>query len=542
MPLELTPEQIVDVWSESEGDRAALQEHREYLNGEQSILQKKGTRRDGTSYNKIVVNWVGDIVDRHVGFLVGENPALIIPEDAPPDQEEALENYDALSAELNLDAMNARQYRDALALGYRVEVHGMEAEDKASALPQIVDIGAENWAFVENENGEILAAINKTVLPKGSVFEEEFLDEDLSLWHVYDDATLTVYTSPGEQDLQQRGEPTEHYYEQVPVFRWTASPGLAPLTDEAFLTLQDSYNNLVSGHLDDCDTDFDAMLALYGINPKSPFEPATDEHGQPTGKTNIEQIREEKVIAFPDRDSGAEFLTRNLSVDKVTYTEQLLRASIHITGRVPDLAEIVGTTGATSGIALRLAFQRMLEYSISRQKYIRQSIDKRVELLNVMWAKNGQPTLDDYDVQFTFSIPSNDKEATETALSLADLLSPVDVLRRVPGIEDPAKAVENRVEWEKNNAANGVEGVEGVEGVALDEGSELPPAEEVIAEKLSLLPDIESLLETASAGLEDEIERALSREGQPAPPREVIEEIIRRIIELLEAEEDDEEA
>lgn len=85
-------------------------------------------------------------------------------------------------------------------------------------------------------------------------------------------------------------------------------------------------------------------------------------------------------------------------------------------------------------------------------------MSRRVELLNRIWAATNQPTLDDWDISLSVSLPANETEIWTSIESLEPLLSRIDRARLVPSITDPDQAIANKEREEaEQGAAQGAE-------------------------------------------------------------------------------------
>jgi len=526
MGLNLTPKQTLEEWDRFTTQRYAMQRRGDYYLGDQAILHKPGKRHDGKAYNKVAMNWIDVLISRHVGFLTGRPFNVTVAVDTA--QDEAIENYDALRDECDLDALDSELFRDSLVFGYGVELHSVG--DEAEVLIERFD--PREWVFLLDENDDEVGAIRRLILPPGSVYEGEVLDREVVLWWTYDDAEIVTYREdrPVAQRSSLVGLPIvasaatmvdasgmretgryRHAYGMVPVFRWTVTPDYRAFVTDNIIGLQDAYNKAFSEHLDDVDTDIDALLAINGAAPGefSRVDPST-------GKNQLEALREQGVIVFPDGETRAEFLTRNLPTEKIEYTIKTIRRLIHTAGAVPDLDEMVGATGATSGIALQLQFQAMIERAMGWSKYVRMSLENRVRRLNRIWGIRNMPTLEDYDVKVTYEVPTNEIEIWQNIGALEPLLSRLDMARLVPSIEDPQAAIEAK-EAEVATAAVGPQAAPGAVTAKANTLAEAAPTREAV-------------IDTTAADVEAVLAGALADQGEMVSPQ-----AMRRVVEQLAA-------
>lgn len=465
--MELTKEQILDLWGSKSEERAAQDVRHKYFVGDHAILDKANQKRsDGGVYNAVVANWISNLVERHVGFLAAR-PFTVSPNDRG-DQAAvaAVDGYNAVAQQNDLASLDERHFQQALIYGYSVETIGVGSD----ARLVIQDYDPRQWAFALDQDDNEIAAVRRLDVEPWTVYRGEWVTEPFSLFWVFDESKIRLYRAEAKDldaapflvdamvstgvknksaNLQLEDE-REHFFDRLPVFRWKVDGDCKPYITDALMVLQDAYNTAISEHLDDTETDIQAILAMYGMSPKDLLR-ERPEGEEDAGKRMIDVMRERKAFVFPDSESRAEFITRDLPTEKISWTEGRLRQLIHTMGSAPDIDEIVGATGRTSGIALRLQFQPMIELASKFSKYIEASLRTRIGLLNQVWGKVGLPALQDYDVTVTYSVPSNETEIWTAVNSLEPLLSRVDRLKLVPSIDDPQAAAERK---EEETAAN----------------------------------------------------------------------------------------
>jgi len=430
----LSSEQIRSIWASAETKHGEQIKRRDYYNGQQEILNKTGKRKDGQSYYKIVMNWVEDLVGRHVGFLT-TRPFSVVADEDKADAAAAVEQYDVVAQANDLPATDGRHFRNCLLYGTSVEVMSYDAATKSIGL---TDFPPYEWAFVTDEYGTVVAAVRRFELAKDSFYDGKLLEDIKIRWTVYDADEILEYEEADDHTLLKIPALSQsHEFGIVPVYRWMINADGQPAITDSFITLQDAYNSALSAHFDDHEADIDAILLITGLDPHSLFAKDDD------GKSVMDNVRETKTLPLATSDSKADFLTRDLPVEKTRFTLDTARSDIHTTGKAPDLREIVGTTGATSGIALKLAFQSMIEVSGDRIKYIRESLDRRIVLLNTVWSKRGGVVLvDNYAITVSFEVPLNELEIWNSIEQLEPILSRLDRAKLVPSIEDPRAAID----------------------------------------------------------------------------------------------------
>jgi hypothetical protein len=474
----LTSDEINAAWSASATAREEMLNNRAYFDGDQPILDKRKNqkRKNGLDYHRLVPNVFRVIARRHKGFLFGRPMNVTLGQGG---SEDALAAYEQVRRANTLDRLDADHYLESLLSGFSVEVHSFDP----NLGPVVTQTPAAEWAFVKDEFERVVYAIRKITLPRATFFNGAILEKPLDLWTVYTDAVLQVFTdgsigqpnaqksgedvlneiaevgvveepataaavsegytgapadSGGTSDLLPYGPPIPHRYGRVPVFQWTGEENFKPFFTEDFRSLQDAYNETLSMLLDDFEGDIEALLLILGLRQGELSKEQTDEEGVGTGLTLIQEIKETGGISMGS-DADARFITRELSVDKPKFTMSELRQLLYELGHAPDLSRVVGVTGQTTGIALKLQFQTMIEKSADSTHFIRKSISERVDLLNRVWRVRNL-SLAGYNLEFTMLIPVNEIERWENIQFLMPLLSAVDLLRLIQSVDDPEEA------------------------------------------------------------------------------------------------------
>jgi SPP1 family phage portal protein len=530
--MELTAKQIVGAWDGDEAGRKARLKAALYYDGEQAILKKLGARKDGKPYSKTAMNWIANLVDRHVGFNLGKPAGITLPDEVDMRQTIGLDSYDTVRNESDLDSVDAELFRDALICGYGVEVHSFDGEN-----PVISRYSPLEWCFTFNTDGGLESAVRRLEVSAGTVYEGEILAEDTVLWWAYDERNVARYRQRSERGAAraelEEVERKPHFYGRPPVVLFRLNAERTAFVSGCLIGLQDGYNATLSSHLDDHEADIDSLLAMYGLNPSQLTEKDPE-----SGQTLFEKMRAQGAIAFPDKDSGAEFITRGLATEKTQFTETLLRRLIHDAGKAPDLTEITGATGATSGIALKLRFRAMEEAALGFAKYVRISIKERIDLLNAIWRRTGKGVLEDYDVSLSLTVLTNEVEIWGAVGALEPLLSRVDRARLVPSIEDPDQAIRNKEDEEaQQGAAQGQSlGEEPQPGAAVAQqpGAGATQAEARAMALSQKVGDFEGLIGLAADGLDAEVAAVLAESGVRVTPDE-LQRIIEELLALLRA-------
>jgi SPP1 family phage portal protein len=447
MAIELTAADILKIWDNSAADRTIQAARSEYYEGDQNILDETEERYDGQSHNLVVTNWVCYVVGKHVGFITSK-PIRYTPIEGQ--DEAALVNLSEIYRYNYLNATDVEHLKNAILAGYGVEVHSYDGEQVI-----ITGYSPENWAFLEDENGVILAAVYRATLATGTFWQGAILSSPVDVYTCYTDAE--IITLQGEQrpaSAVVQGVPIDtpgaskttgltevarvpHQYGRVPVIRIAVSNNLEPFIDDAFISQQDVFNQTRSRNADDVEYNVDSLLKITGYPPDAMVEEDAN------GDTYADKMRQNRMLLLKE-GGDASFLTKGNEFSKVEFDLKISRDAIHMMGAVADTEAIAGATGSTSGIALKLKLQPQIDQAGVFTSYFEQGIRDRIDLINIIWGIKGLPLLEQFDVSFSLQIPVNEIEIWQGITYLDPYLSRDDILKLIPSVEDPVAAAERK--------------------------------------------------------------------------------------------------
>lgn len=450
--LQFTAQSTQNVWGDGADLRTIYAKRREYYDGDQDILDEDEDRYDGGTRNLVVTNWIEYVVDRHVGFLTDKPVSYTIrevpggrPDEEAVQQQAAMDGLADVIRDNNLDAVDAEHLGNAILFGSGVEVHSMDAARNIV----IKSYSPENWVFLEDVDGKAMAAVYKAEVAANRYYNGEILENPVTLYTVYTARSITTYR---EQDTIGVDGKTvsaivevsafEHHYGRLPVVRFGVTKTFTSFITTALLTQQDVYNTIRSLNADDVEYNVSALLKLKGYDPTALFEEDDD------GVRFIDKMRQHHILPLTV-DGEADFITKGNETDKVRHDLDVSRSDIHMMGKLADIDKIVGATGNTSGIALKLKLQPQIDQSSTFVKYFTVGLRERIDLINVMHSKLKRPQLTDYDVAMSLSIPINEIEIWQSIPNLDHLLAKEDQLKLIPSVSDPAAAAEAKREEEQ---------------------------------------------------------------------------------------------
>lgn len=386
-----------------------------YYNGQQDILYKAPVDT-GRPDNRIVTNFCKIITNNYVGFLTGK-PISFMGENVE-DIQEILDYND-------VDSMMSAWLKQALITGRGFLINYIDGDgkqriqvlDSSTCIPIYSDSIEGNLKWVirfwqDNSAGTQPAQIQYFVEVYG------------------DDENYFYKSSSGFNSFELQRVET-NFYKQCPITVFTLTeddrePGIfAPA-----MSLQDAYNTLTSGGIDNYEDFADCYLVLKGLTADA---------------EDLKKMKESRCLLLDGDDTSAEYLTKNISDTQVTNMLATTTDMIYKVCSCPDFSdETFGN--ATSGTALRfklLAFENACG-GIQNQmtKSIQRMIELFCEILNLSETEK-ERTFRDIKIVFTRNLPNEDISVIATAINaLRGILSQETLISLLPEVDNPAEELE----------------------------------------------------------------------------------------------------
>lgn len=388
--------------------RPRLQRWLDYYTGKQDILRK--TVKDKSKpCNRIVTNYCANIVSNYQGYLTGI-PVTYKSEDDLEGIQQVLSYNDVQTADSQL-------LQAALVYGVAYEVNYLD-RDKQQRF-KTLDSRECFPVYDDTLDEELLYFIRYTAVDRLCGEPTAYQVE------VYDREAITRYTcGPGFAGMLQQGEPQPHYYSQVPVSVFPLNEEQVSIFDQ-IMTLQDAYNTLLSGEVDDFQAFCDAYLVIKGMT---------------AGEEELAQMKENRVLLL-DEGSSAEYLYKTISDTQVENMLQNINDNIHKMANSPDFND--EKFMSTTGIAMRYKLTGFENTASGICAGMKKALQKRIELIcAVLSLSSGDKVWRDIDIAFTRNLPVNTLEVAQLVNLLRGLVSSKTLLAQLPFVEDPQAELE----------------------------------------------------------------------------------------------------
>jgi len=439
---DLTPEQYEELWLSGADARADMQHRKNYYDGKHAIIGQGELYADGSKKSEKVSNFVKFGIDLYTGSIAG-TPYNITDIETVDDTEEgedvagSSEIYRDIGTDNNFDSLDTGLLRDALIYG-----HGLETHEYINDEIVITQRDPLAWMVVYNSDGEKIGVINRSTVASGAFVGDVMLEEPLEILVVYTDTEIITFHKSSSINEGKWFEPeqhprTEHQYGAVPVVVFKINEEMATHITDDLIGQQDEYNEIDSASGDDIKSDSDGILAIKGFDLAHIRE-------------NSETIRESKLLPLP-QEGDAFYIKKGSDEVRTSSRLERTRENIFMGLIVPDIEQIVGSVGSTSGIALKLKFKPMSDKASYMIANIRPGIRERITLMNTRLGPTGMGVIENYQVNIDFTLPVNRIEEWQNIAATTGIVSHTKQLEMMSDVQDPEQE-QKRLDAEQENS------------------------------------------------------------------------------------------
>lgn len=348
---------------------------REYYDGKQAILKKQATDT-GKPENKVIVNYCHNIVNNYNGYITG----------IPITYEN--EDFDTVKDVLNYNDVQTTDkdlLKNALIYGIAFEINYID------------ELGYPRFKVLDSR--ECIPVYDNTLTNELQYvirFWEEDLVEDLGMGQikrtpqynveVYGPQTVKKYVMDLSGTLVTLLEEEQHFYDQCPFSILTLDDEVSVFNQ--VMSLQDAYNQLLSGEVDDFDAFADAYLILKGVT--------ADEEDMRTMKQNR--------VLMMDSDADARYLTKSIGDTQIENMLTNINNQIHKIASSPDFTDEAFMS--QSGVAIRYKLIAFENQASNMEANMKKALQKRIELISaILGLYSGDKVWRDTTFKFTRNLP-----------------------------------------------------------------------------------------------------------------------------------------
>ena len=398
--------------------RPIRRKYKDYYDGKQKILQK--TYSDASKpCNKVITNYCSDIVSSYSGYIASPG---YISYTSPNDISEVM------------DCLRYNDYQDedsdflTMALIYGTASELMYTDTEGKVRFRLINPLQCFGIYDDSLSSDLLYFVRWY---KANEWDES----DIYKLDVYSDTDIRHYQMNGENGFLTFLGEEPHYFNQCPANIFSLDGDERSIFD-CVLSLQDAYNEILSGEIDDYDAFCDAYLAITGCDADS---------------EDIATMKENRVIVLPE-GASAEWLTKNATDTQVENILKRIHDSIYRIAKCPDFSSETFVGGVSSGIAIRYRLTGCETKAAAIESNMKKALQRRIELIaGVASLKLGEEVYRDIQITFTRNIPSDNTDTVNMVKALQGVVSEKTLLSMIPQVSDVEAELEALKEQKETN-------------------------------------------------------------------------------------------
>lgn len=398
--------------------RPIRRKYKDYYDGKQKILQK--TYSDASKpCNKVITNYCADIVSSYSGYIASPG---YISYTGPNDISEVM------------DCLRYNDYQDedsdflTMALIYGTAAELMYTDTEGKVRFRLINPLQCFGIYDDSLSSDLLYFVRWYRV-------NEWDESDTYRLDLYSDATIRHYQMNGENGFLTFLGEEPHYFNQCPANIFSLDEDERSIFD-CVLSLQDAYNEILSGEIDDYDAFCDAYLAITGCDADS---------------EDIATMKENRVIVLPE-GASAQWLTKNATDTQVENILKRIHDSIYRIAKCPDFSSETFVGGVSSGIAIRYRLTGCETKAAAIESNMKRALQRRIELIaGVASLKLGEEVYRDIQITFTRNIPSDNTDTVNMVKALQGVVSEKTLLSMIPQVSDVEAELEALKEQKETN-------------------------------------------------------------------------------------------
>jgi SPP1 family phage portal protein len=392
-----------------------LQKYKNYYDGTQAIL-RKSYADESKPCNRVVTNYCADIVSSYCGYI-------------------ASPGYISYSSDNNIDSiMDCLRYNDYqdedsdflnAALIYGVAAELMYTDEQGQVRFRLIEPTSCFGVYDDCLTQELTHFVRWYKA-------NDWDNSDLYNVDVYSDTSIKHYRMHGTQGGLEFVSEEPHYFNQCPANIFYLDKDERSIF-ECIITLQDAYNELLSGEIDSFSAFCDAYLILEGVDAE---------------EEDIASMKANRVLILPS-GATADWLTKNASDTQIENILKRVHDNIYRIAKCPDFSSETFVGGVSSGVAIRYRLTGCETKAAAIESNMKKALQRRIELIaGVASLKLGEDIFRDINITFKRNIPEDYTSIVNIVNALKGTVSDETLLSMIPQVTD-VKAELERVQEQK---------------------------------------------------------------------------------------------
>lgn len=391
-----------------------LQKYKNYQDGVQAILSKSYVDTS-KPISRVVTNYCADIVSSYCGYI-------------------ASPGYISYSSDNEIDSiMDCLRYNDYQdedadflndALVYGVAAELMYTDEQGQVRFRLIEPTSCFGIYDDSLTGDLMYFVR---MYKANDWD----NNDLYNVDVYSESTIKHYQMHGNGSLEFVSEEA-HYFNQCPANIFYLDKDERNIFD-CIITLQDAYNELLSGEIDDFSAFCDAYLTLEGVDAEA---------------DDIASMKANRVLILPT-GASADWLTKNANDTQIENILKRVHDNIYRIAKCPDFSSEQFVGGVSSGVAIRYRLTGCETRAATIESNMKKALQRRIELIaGVASLKLGEEIFRDIQITFKRNIPEDYTSLVNIVNALKGTVSDETLLSMIPQVTD-VQAELDRVQEQK---------------------------------------------------------------------------------------------
>lgn len=380
-------------------DLPRLNKLKNYYDGKQDILMKYYEDRNKPC-NKIVVNYCSGIVDNFNGYLTG-NPISYTSNEDIEDILEVL-RYNDYKEE------DSEFLKNALIYGKAYEIYYLDED------------GEIRFNVLDTRQGFPIYSddLNKDLLYFVRIFPVDNLDTLKGYYvEVYSKDTVDRFDMNDAYSNLRFISSEQHYFHQVPVTVFSLNRDEVG-SFEKIMSMQDSYNELISASEDDFESFCDAYMVIRGMD---------------VDDDELSKMKQNRILLL-DEEGDVSYLTKDIKDTALNNMLDELNGKIHRVSNSPDFGD--ENFSNASGISLKYKLIGFENTASNIETRLVKALQKRIELISeILYIKNSV-VWRDINIVVSRNLPVDIAEIVKTVNGLKGTVSNKTLLSQIPFIED----------------------------------------------------------------------------------------------------------
>ena len=380
-------------------DLPRLNKLKNYYDGKQDILMKYYEDRNKPC-NKIVVNYCSCIVDNFNGYLTG-NPISYTSNEDIEDILKVL-RYNDYKEE------DSEFLKSALIFGKSYEI--MYLDEDGEIRFNVLDTRQGFPIYSDDLNKDLLYFVRIFPVDNLDILKGYYVE-------VYSKDTVDRFDMNDAYSNLRFISSEQHYFHQVPVTVFSLNRDEVG-SFEKIMSMQDSYNKLISASEDDFESFCDAYMVIRGM------EVDDDE---------LSKMKQNRILLL-DEEGDVSYLTKDIKDTALNNMLDELNGKIHRVSNSPDFGD--ESFANSSGISLKYKLIGFENTASNIETRLVKALQKRIELISeILYIKNSV-VWRDINIVVSRNLPVDIAEIVETVNGLKGTVSNKTLLSQIPFIED----------------------------------------------------------------------------------------------------------